>query len=281
VTTAIITAGGMQEDYQGPEPKQLAVIGGETVIGRAIRLLRPWCEAIHILAWRPELKAAYPQCWMPQFQPPNVLASLMDTRPCWGPQRTVFLHGDVYWDEGDLFHVLVGGWPLQFCGSDLEVFGVVFDRTQYAKMMAHLGVALKESMRWPRRCIDGTVKLRGLYRQCAGWDPAQSAYGHQDYFLYTGGLTKDIDTLDDVANIEAHRRKGCGGRGSKLGIKVQLNCRDALHANGAAGRNSESAGVGDARRGPESDLAREGIRPSVSDPMPGVRPMVRPFGSLR
>jgi len=197
-THAVIIAAGdgtRWGDYGG-HPKHFAVVDGEPILHRTVRLLQR--DDVKVLVVGPDdrYKVEGSELYVPEHDPDVFDADkFLSSRALWHPDgRTIVVYGDVYWTDEAMTRVL--DWP----SWDWVLFGRAFESrltgTPYGECFAQSfgSHAIADHEAALRRIVD--LYRRGLIPRCGGWEHYRAMIGIPD------GLMSRHLVGDRFANID-------------------------------------------------------------------------------
>lgn len=184
-------------------PKELALICGEPILARTVRLVDAFGfvptlvtqrNALSLTArnWNPNVSLVTVSNPLPRRSKSECLLTLRDQ--WWGTTRTVVLLGDVVYTEALLQRVLSLTVPrARFYGTDLELYACQWSAHINAVMVACLERA---------RAVGARTGQSRLWQLCHAWEGTGTANGWESFESVTDA-TRDVDTVGDYAKVKA------------------------------------------------------------------------------
>lgn len=198
----LILAAGIQARWETDRnrPKQLLLIGNETIITRIIRQCRNrGVEPLVITQNEAIQQAVDAEC----VNPPAcrwTVETLQNSPwgpPPWGDGRTIVLLGDVVYSRNLMDTIFRGGPSIVVHGHLYEIFAVTFSRAAHQRV----GDALYQAIEHAE--AGGTGKLRTLYQALRGIPLDDDSIEGEllkcvDYMV---DYTRDVDTPRDYKEL--------------------------------------------------------------------------------
>lgn len=210
MTTVLILCAGENSRWEPHFAKQLADLGGETVIARTVRQVRGAWQWPMVVTHRPEIVKAVDAA---VFHPEMHTALLETLRSCRGEMvgNVAVLLGDVVWQDAALASVMdcTHEAPL-FWGKAGEIFALTFGHG----FTAHILRAIDDALVGFGALNYG--KLWHLFRVVSGLETNCHEEPCGPFWRTVEGWTCDIDTIAQHEHVMALQAQGK----IDLGVKV-------------------------------------------------------------
>jgi hypothetical protein len=186
---ALILAASPKTRWQGPEPKQLALVAGTPVITRTVRQLNEREIKNIVVTHDPEIERVVDATFKPEKRR-WWSETLLSTQSLWDGDVAV-LNGDVVFSEKALDRILSGG--LHVYGQrrpKWEAFAASFGRDDYKKVLQ----AARKAVQWGesgQRCL-----IWEFYRALCGFDLAHQHRFDDKIWVEINDYTTDFDILE-------------------------------------------------------------------------------------
>lgn len=197
MTTIIIPAAGDNHRWGRDYPKQMAQIGGESIINRLIRQ----CQDVGItpLALAHDVTLiAHLSTTTTIVNPARrrwLVETLISSQTYW-EGRLIVLLGDVVMHPRLLQWILSDARPLQFYGTQHEIFALQCRPSAHLRLSNALQVALGYAEDHP--ADSGAGKLWSVYKALTGQPQREEVAYIQPHFTFVRDeYTTDIDTVAD------------------------------------------------------------------------------------
>lgn len=182
----LVLAAGDGVRFGSAGPKQLQMVGNETIIGRIRRQLAQRGQVGTLVTHNPDVGQAWGgRTFNPGPERRWQVETMLATRSLWEP-RTIFLLGDVVYSLGLMDRVLGCQEPVMFFGHRTEIFALSFGH--WTPMILALQMELHQAE-------NGDIgKLRSLYWRCSGQPYGALASPGEPYLSWVDDYTHDCDT---------------------------------------------------------------------------------------
>lgn len=186
--TVLIHAAGSQERWEGPFPKQMTVVHGETIIGRVFRNISSRGHIPILVTHREDISSCQPGIrWVPDKHDLHI-ETLLSSKPLWIGQITV-LFGDTLYTQKAYAEILACRAPYWFFGNASQLFGMSFN--DYG--------LIEDAIKQLLASITPRGRLIDLYRLLAGLNLTQHELGL--CYDYWEDPIRDIDKPDELETI--------------------------------------------------------------------------------
>jgi hypothetical protein len=197
-TIALILAAGEAERMSG-EIKQLLPIRHSTIIGRVLAQAKMYKTRSIVVTHKDEIAGCHHRVHIPKNHD-TVCESLLSTSHLWD-DRTIVLLGDVVYSDYTMGLIMNSVDLIRVFGNTWEIFAIVFDKKNHAKVKT----ALRKGSKHRRG------KLRYFYHAYCGFEMGRKEQEtvplENDVFYYVRDWTRDIDSpyeyerlLEEIVN---------------------------------------------------------------------------------
>lgn len=182
----LVLAAGEGVRFGPAGPKQLQMVGNETILGRIRRQLQRRGQVGTLVTHNPDVGRVWAG---PVFNPGPErrwqVETMLATLSLW-ETRTIFLLGDVVYSRALMDRVLAYEGPTMFFGHRTEIFALSFAR--WTPMLEALQMELHQAE-------NGDIgKLRSLYWRFSGEPYGALASPGEPYLSWVDDYTHDCDT---------------------------------------------------------------------------------------
>lgn len=188
----LVLAAGEGGRFGSVWPKQVNMVGNETILGRIHRQLEKRGEIGTLVTHHPDIGRAWGD-W-PVFDPSPrrrwLVETMLATLSLW-ESRTIFLLADVVYSRAVMDRILTCQEPMMFFGHRTEIFALSFGG--YWGLPRNTVIdSLKVEV---RQAENGDIgKLRSLYWRCSGKPYGALASPGEPYLSWLDDYTHDCDT---------------------------------------------------------------------------------------
>jgi len=200
MTTVLILAAGAQKRWEGHGIKQLADLGGESVLLRLARQVKRHGHTPIVVTGNPDIRRACLDICL-TFQPLDcrwIMETILSTRALWTDPVIVLL-GDVIYSRAAIEAILTDPRPFQIYGDVGEIYGMRF-RMEHEPQLRDISADAEARQGGVER-----GRIWNLYRKLCGrdLDTHFHPYENDPNFTYIRDYTGDIDTVEA---LEVFRR---------------------------------------------------------------------------
>jgi CTP:phosphocholine cytidylyltransferase-like protein len=130
MNTFILSAGKQLRFPDNHTPKQLLVVGGETILERQIRQLAEYDVIPTVVTHNDEIKTKSPK-WIHPENNKTVQDTLASTFDHWIDDEAIILLGDVFYSHDLMANIISCELPIKFWLSGSEIFALKTKKKQF------------------------------------------------------------------------------------------------------------------------------------------------------